>query len=108
MPEKILVVDDDNEFADLIGLLFTKNGFEVKVAYTRREALELAPDFSPAVVVHDYMLPDYDGIDLMKGLKVSCPGTYVVIMTARGSEEVAVGSMKAGASDYLKKPFEPG
>ena len=104
---KILVVDDDKELADALGLFLRNKGFEVKVAYSGEEAVLAAPDYSPAVVVQDYMLPDYDGVLLLKGLKASCPDTHVIIITARGSEEVAVDIMKAGASDYLKKPFEP-
>ncbi|MBI5191371.1 MAG: response regulator [Nitrospirae bacterium] len=106
MPEKILVVDDDEEFANLLGLLLTKRGFKPEVAYGGVQALEMAKKLSPSIILQDYMLPDFKGMDLLKALRRDCPASSVIIITARGSEEVAVELMKAGAADYLKKPFE--
>ena len=106
MNEKMLIVDDDEEFADLLGLLMTQRGYDPVVTYGGRQALEKAEEVSPVLVLQDYMLPDYKGMDLLKELKAKHPRSYVIIITARGSEEVAVELMKSGASDYIKKPFE--
>lgn len=106
MPDSILVVEDDEEFADLLGLLLTKKGYEVKVAYSGLGAIEAASTFIPDVILQDYMLPDIHGVDLLTRLKKTCPETNLIVMTAKGSEGVAVDVMKAGAADYLSKPFE--
>lgn len=106
MPERILVVEDDEEFADLIGLLLTKKGYEAKVTYNGKDAIEAASDLFPSIILQDYMLADISGIDLLTRLKEASPDSHVIIITARGSEEVAVDVMKAGATDYLKKPFD--
>ncbi|HEY3346776.1 MAG TPA: response regulator [Nitrospirota bacterium] len=106
MAEKILIVDDDEEFANLLGLLLTKKGYETKVTYYGADAIEAAKTFNPALILQDYMLPDIFGMELLKGLRQACPETRVVIITAKGNEEVAVDLMKNGAADYLRKPFE--
>jgi len=106
MPEKILVIDDDVEFANLLALLLSRKGYETEKAFGGVEGIEKAGKFGPSVILQDYMLPDYRGIDLLGDLRKKCPEAYVIIVTARGSEEVAVELMKSGASDYLKKPFE--
>jgi len=106
MSEKILVVDDDEEFAGLMGLLLTKKGYDTEVALGGVQALEIAAKFNPSIIVQDYMLPDYRGMDLLKEFKSRFPGIYVIIITAKGNEEVAVELLTSGASDYLKKPFE--
>jgi len=106
MTGKVLVIDDDVEYANLLKLVLSKKGYETKVAYGGVHGLGLAKSMSPAVIVQDFMLPDYKGLKLLEDLRESCPQSYVIIITAKGSEEVAVEIMKAGASDYLKKPFE--
>lgn len=106
MAEKILVIDDDEELAELLGILFAKKGFETEVALNGKDALAKLETFKPAVIVQDYMLPDVKGVDLLKEMKLSRPDAYVVVITARGSEDVAVEMMKSGASDYVKKPFD--
>jgi DNA-binding response OmpR family regulator len=106
MPERILVVEDDEDFADLIGLLLTKKGYETKVTYNGKDAIEAASALFPSIILQDYMLADISGIDLLTRLKEASPDSHVIVITARGSEEVAVDVMKAGATDYLKKPFD--
>ena len=106
MPERILVVEDDEDFADLIGLLLTKKGYDTKVTYNGKAAIEAASALFPSIILQDYMLPDIHGTDLLARLKESSPDSHVIIITAKGSEEVAVEVMKAGATDYLKKPFD--
>lgn len=106
MSEKVLVIDDDEDLAELLGLLMRKNGYETEVALTGREAIDKARRFNPSVIIQDYMLPDTKGTDLLKSLRSNHPDSYVIIITARGSEDIAVELLKAGASDYLKKPFE--
>ena len=106
MPEKVLVIDDDEEFANILGQLLAQRGFETKVAYNGAEGIKAAASFLPTVIVQDLMLPDISGMDLLKGVKKASPASRVMIITASGDEEIAVELMKAGALDYLKKPFE--
>jgi CheY-like chemotaxis protein len=106
MPDRILVVEDDEGFADLLGLLLTKKGFDARVTYCGKDAIEAASSFFPDVILQDYMLPDINGIELLTRLKKAFPETNLIVMTAKGNEDVAVDSMKAGASDYLRKPFD--
>ena len=106
MPEKVLVIDDDEEFANILGQMLAQRGFETKVAYNGADGIEAAASFLPAVIVQDLMLPDISGLDLLNGVKKASPASRVMIITASGDEEIAVELMKAGALDYLKKPFE--
>ncbi len=106
MSEKILIIDDDVEFANLLGLLLTRKGYETQMTFGGVEALEAVEKMDPSIILQDFMLPDYRGMELLADLKKKCPAAYIIIITARGSEEVAVELMKSGAADYLKKPFE--
>ncbi|MGA2193458.1 MAG: response regulator, partial [Nitrospirota bacterium] len=106
MADKILIIDDDEDFANLLELLLRKKGYETSVAYCGKDAISAAVSFAPAVIVQDYMLPDISGLELTRELKKARQDAKVIIVTAKGDEETAVELMKAGATDYLKKPFE--
>ena len=103
--EKILIVDDEKVIVELVGLLLKKRGFEVLVAYNGKECLQMVAEYQPALVLLDYMMPVMNGLDALKQIRSQYPETYVLMFTGKGSEEVAVELMKAGASDYLQKPF---
>ncbi len=106
MPEKVLVIDDDEEFANLLGLLLAKKGFETQIAFSGSEGIQKAASFKPSVIVQDLMLPDIFGMELLISLKRSSPSSRIIAITGRGDEAIAVDIMKEGASDYLRKPFE--
>jgi len=106
MGDRILVVDDDRELAELLGMLLSKHGYETDVVFNGEEALRAVTDFQPSVILQDYVLPDMKGDELLVMLKEACPDCYIITMTAKGSEEVAAELFRAGASDYLKKPVE--
>jgi FixJ family two-component response regulator len=106
MPEKVLIIDDDEAYANVLGQMLAQKGFETKVAYDGAEGIEAAASFLPTVILQDLMLPDISGMDLLIGLKKASPASRIIIITASGDEEIAVELMKAGALDYLKKPFE--
>ncbi len=106
MPDRILVVEDERDFADLLGLLLTKKDYDAKVTYCGADALEAASSFSPDIILQDYMLPGIHGTNLLTSLKKTCPESNLIVMTAKGDEEVAVDVMKAGAVDYIRKPFD--
>ncbi len=103
--EKLLVVDDEEVIVDLTALLLRGRGFEVLRAYNGEECLEVVAREKPALVLLDYMMPVMDGETALREIVKLHPETYVIMFTGKGSEEVAVRLMKAGAADYLQKPF---
>lgn len=103
--EKILLVDDEEVILELTALLLRKRGFDVLLARNGEECVRLVAEHQPALVLLDYMMPVMNGLDALKQIKINFPDTYVIVFTGKGSEEVAVQLMKAGASDYLQKPF---
>jgi len=101
----ILVVDDEKLNLDLISILLRNRGFRALVASSALEALSIIEAEHPDVAIVDYMMPGMDGFSALKEIKRRFPDTYVIMFTGKGSEEIAVELMKAGASDYILKPF---
>ncbi len=106
--ERILIVDDEEVIVELAGLLLKKRGFEVLFANNGEQCLQVVAEYQPALVLLDYMMPIMNGLDTLKKIRRHYPDTYVVMFTGKGSEEVAVELMRAGAADYLRKPFASG
>lgn len=107
MNEKILVVDDEKEIADLVKLYLENEGFEVMVCYDGKEALRLIERTEgPDLCVLDIMLPEISGLELCRKIRES--HTYPVIMlTAKGEELDKITGLTLGADDYMTKPFLP-
>jgi len=106
MAWKILVVDDEKDIGKVLAKILEISGYEVHNAYSGVEALKAVKEINPELVLLDYMMPDLTGLDVLRGIKSYSEDIYVVMVTGRGSEEVAASVMKAGASDYVIKPFE--
>ncbi len=106
--ETILVVDDDRAIVDIAGLLLKRSGFKVLSAHDGRQCLQMVEKHAPALVLLDYMMPVMNGLDALKQIRSNFPDTYVIMFTGKGNEEIAVELMRAGASDYLCKPFAKG
>ncbi len=104
--EKILVVDDEKMILDLASLVLESRGYQAIRARDGESALNLVEKESPQLVLLDYMLPGMDGMRVLRTIREKYPKTYVVMLTGKGSEEIAVELMKAGASDYILKPFK--
>ncbi|MGA2192742.1 MAG: response regulator [Nitrospirota bacterium] len=105
MPEKILVVDDEQDIVKVISKILELSDYQVITAYNGTDAIRVAKAENPAVVLLDYMMPDITGLDVLKEIRGYSEDIYVVMVTGRGSEEVAATVMKAGATDYIIKPF---
>ncbi len=105
MPEKILVVDDERIILELTSMILKSKGYEVLTAENAEKGLEIVAQDAPAAVLLDYMMPVMDGLTALKRIRKEFPCTYVIMFTGKGSEEIAVELMKAGASDYILKPF---
>jgi len=101
---RILIIEDEPDIADLIKRGLVLKGFEVAVASTGNQGLEMAETGYPDLVVLDLMLPDADGIDICRELKAG-GDAGIVILTARTVVGERVRGLEAGADDYLPKPF---
>ncbi len=102
---RVLVVEDDASIADVLRRTLRQEGHEVRSASDGVEALEIAKDFSPDLVVLDLGLPKLDGVEVLKRLRASSD-VPILILTARTETDDRVEGLDSGADDYLVKPFE--
>ncbi len=103
-PVRILVVDDEPNIAELLSAALTFEGYEVGVAGTGAEALDLARSFRPNLVMLDVMLPDLDGNEVCRRLRAQGDQVPIVFLTARDTTEDKVEGLSLG-DDYVTKPF---
>lgn len=106
MADRILVVDDEPIILELASMVLATRGHEVLTAESGTDCLATVARYSPALVLLDYMMPGMDGMATLQRLREEFPDTYVVMLTGKGSEQIAVDVMKAGAADYILKPFK--
>jgi FixJ family two-component response regulator/flagellar biosynthesis/type III secretory pathway protein FliH len=104
--KSILVVDDDEPVRHLLAELLGLDGFQVLLAGTAKEALAFLPLHHPALLMIDVQLPDMDGIALLQRMLEMESGMLGLVITGYGNIDMAVRAMKAGASDFLAKPFQ--
>jgi two-component system response regulator AtoC len=103
----ILVVDDDESTRDLLSEVLTEEGFRVVTSGSGEEALDIGSRESFAVIISDMRLgPNLNGLDVLRAYKAIQPESEVILITAFGSMETAIEAVKAGAFDYLSKPFK--
>src|SRR3990170_4576646 len=107
MSEKILIADDELSNRRILAQELVHKGFGVDTARGGREALTKIESTPPDLVILDYMMPDMSGLDVLKELRGKGNDTPVIMLTAYGSVERAVEVMKAGAYDFITRPFEP-
>ncbi|MBP6472085.1 MAG: response regulator transcription factor [Chloroflexi bacterium] len=104
----ILVVDDEASVVEVVSLYLKREGFQVRVARDGRQALEAVRKQLPALVVLDLMLPEVDGLSILRELRgdtaVNVP---VIMLTARQQETDRIYGLELGADDYVTKPFSP-
>ena len=108
-PHKILVVEDEQDIRELIHFNLFKEKYEVAIAADGEEALKVAEEFKPNLILLDLMLPLKDGISVCKEVreKSELTDTSIIMLTAKGEEEDVVKGLEAGADDYITKPFSP-
>jgi DNA-binding response OmpR family regulator len=104
--KKILVVDDKQELRTLLKSYLTQEGFEVVTAADGREALFVARDGKPDLIILDLMMPEMGGYDFMRAYNREAD-TPIIILTARLEENDKVLGLELGADDYVTKPFSP-
>lgn len=106
MGSRILLVDDDTELSALLDQYLTKEGFELEVVHDGPRGLERARSGEHDVVVLDVMLPEMNGLDVLRTLRSSSV-VPVLMLTARGDDVDRIVGLEMGADDYLPKPFNP-
>jgi len=105
MKPVILVVDDDASLRRVLEYNLTSAGYSVVAAESGEEGLSLFAARKPSLIISDMQMPGISGLQLLASVKASSPETLVIIITAFGSVDMAVEAMKAGAYDYITKPF---
>jgi DNA-binding response OmpR family regulator len=104
----VLVVDDEPTIGDVVSRYLVRAGYDTALAATGKDALERAADHRPDVVVLDLMLPDIDGLEVMRRLRQQDrKRTAIILLTARGEESDRIVGLRLGADDYVVKPFSP-
>lgn len=103
--QRILIVDDDENIAELISLYLIKECFSTEIAYNGRDALELVKSYDPDLILLDIMLPDIDGYDVCAEIRKT-KLTPVIMLSAKGEVFDKVLGLKLGADDYMVKPFD--
>ncbi len=103
---KILVVDDEPIVTEVVGRYLGREGFEVTIAADGEEALALAQQWLPDLIVLDLMLPGVDGLEVCRTLRKESR-VPIVMLTARGEEVDRIVGLELGADDYVVKPFSP-
>jgi DNA-binding response OmpR family regulator len=104
---KLLVVDDDKKIVDLVTAYLQRDGYRVLPAYDGLQALELARQKQPDLIVLDLMLPGIDGLDVCRVLRSEGNRVPIIMLTAKTLEEDRLAGLELGADDYVTKPFSP-
>jgi len=104
--KKVLVVDDDVKTVDLVMLYLKRDGYKVLTAYDGIEALRLARESRPDLIVLDLMLPGMDGTQVCRTLRDESD-VPIIMLTAKTTEEDRLTGLNLGADDYVTKPFSP-
>ena len=103
--QRILIVDDDYNIAELISLYLTKECFETKIVGDGEEALRVFPEFQPNLILLDLMLPGIDGYQVCREIR-SKSSTPIIMLSAKGEIFDKVLGLELGADDYMIKPFD--
>jgi two-component system response regulator AtoC len=104
---RVLVVDDEENIRLVLRTLLKKHGYDVEVADSGEAALAALEAFDPDVILTDVRMPRMGGLDLLGALKAKQHSATVIVMSAYGNVDLAIDAMKAGAYDYVSKPFKP-
>jgi len=107
MAQRVLIVDDDESLRDSLSLVLGAEGFEVMGAADGAQALAWLDASTADIVLCDLRMPGQDGLELLPELARRRPEATLILMSAYGTEELALEAMRRGAYDYLAKPFQP-
>jgi len=104
-PIRILTVDDEPSLIELLAMAMRYEGWEVHTASTGTDAVRVAREAQPDALVLDMMLPDFDGLEVMRRIRAEQPDVPVIFLTARDGVSDRVAGLTAGGDDYVTKPF---
>ena len=104
-PIRVLTVDDESSLTDLLGMALRYEGWDVSSADSGLGAVQAARDVRPDAIVLDMMLPDFDGLEVMRRIRTEQPDVPVIFLTARDAVDDRVQGLTAGGDDYVTKPF---
>lgn len=109
MTPKILIVEDEPALAELLSYTFESAGFSVEQTADGEEALLIAQEFTPDIIILDWMIEQLPGIEVCRRLRKGkeTAAIPVIMLTARGEEEDRIRGLETGADDYVTKPFSP-
>jgi two-component system OmpR family response regulator len=104
-PIRVLVVDDEPSLAELLASVLRYEGWDIRTAGDGASAVRTAREFRPDAVVLDIMLPDFDGMEVLRRVRAELSHVCVLFLTARDAVEDRVAGITAGGDDYVTKPF---
>ena len=104
-PIRILTVDDEPSLIELLSMAMRYEGWEVHTATSGTEAVRVARECQPDALVLDMMLPDFDGLEVMRRIRTEQPDVPVIFLTARDGVNDRIAGLTAGGDDYVTKPF---
>ncbi|AXX29100.1 response regulator transcription factor [Actinosynnema pretiosum subsp. pretiosum] len=104
-PVRVLVVDDESTLAELMTMALRMEKWEVRTALDGTSAVRVAREFRPDAVVLDVMLPDFDGLEVLRRMRTEAPTLPVLFLTAKDAVEDRIAGLTAGGDDYVTKPF---
>jgi two-component system response regulator ResD len=106
--QNILIVDDEASVVEVVGLYLRREGFDIRSASDGREAFEELQKGRPDLLILDVMLPEIDGLEILRRLRSGSDAKVpVILLTARGQEVDRIYGLELGADDYVVKPFSP-
>ena len=104
-PLRVLAVDDEPSLTELLSMALRYEGWNARTAGTGSEAVRTAREFQPDAIVLDMMLPDFDGLEVMRKVRADQPDVPVIFLTAKDAVADRVAGLTAGGDDYVTKPF---
>jgi DNA-binding response OmpR family regulator len=109
MPEKILIVDDDVDTLRMVGLMLQRQGYQIVAANNGNQALIMAQNEQPDLILLDIMMPDMDGYEVTRRLREDphISGVPIIMFTAKSKVEDRVTGFEVGADDFLTNPLSP-
>ena len=104
-PLRVLAVDDEPSLTELLSMALRYEGWNARTAGTGSEAVRTAREFQPDAIVLDMMLPDFDGLEVMRRIRTEQPDVPVIFLTAKDAVDDRIQGLTAGGDDYVTKPF---
>ncbi len=104
-PIRVLTVDDETSLTELLSMALRYEGWEVATAASGLNAVKTAREVRPDAIVLDMMLPDFDGLEVMRRIRAEQPDVPVIFLTAKDALDDRIGGLTAGGDDYVTKPF---